>query len=244
MPDSTSLAKKWVALTNPTEEALASTSKSPSIHASNSALTMISKFLSPFAMTRSLSSTVCLVVIGMIALLFSVLVLMVFRFDLVGGDKGADNIGDAEEKKEKTVLIAENVSKKKSNPKNVADMMMKDVLGKDTKKQKNRPIKFKDESNYNLKFKSPKQGKQFLKNLVINFYPFFLMNYEIFFFIASLIGLGSLNCRYVWVEGGLEKGNSGGNFLQDNGFENALFEGWVSESKEQWVRESVSYLND
>jgi hypothetical protein len=48
---------------------------------------------------------------------------------------------------------------------------------------------------------------------VINFYPFFLMNYEIFFFVASMIGLGSLNCRYVWVLGGLETTESTGNFL-------------------------------
>jgi hypothetical protein len=51
---------------------------------------MISESLSPFTVTRNLSSNVFLVVMGLVALLFSILVLMVFRFDLVGGETAAE----------------------------------------------------------------------------------------------------------------------------------------------------------
>ena len=90
IPDESSISDKWVAFEDPTQKALEVTAKSPSIHASNSALTLISKTLSPLALTRSLSSNVFLVVMGLMSLLFSILVLMVFRFDLVGGESAGD----------------------------------------------------------------------------------------------------------------------------------------------------------
>ena len=62
--------------------------------------------------------------------------------------------------------------------------------------------------------------------------------------VISLLGLGSLNCRYVWVEGGLTVTNTGGNFLQEEGFENPLYNEWGERKKVMWMRENVSYLND
>ena len=245
MPPADALVQKWISLANPTTKALDSTSKSPSLHSSNSALTLISKALSPFALTRGLSQNVFLVIMGILAFFFGILVLMVFRFDLVGGDTGAKK--PKEEVQEKLSKI-ENVRKRKKLMKQNRDEKDKMKKGIDTPvkdKLKNKPIRFKDETNYNLEFKSGKNNKrELMKSIIINFYPFFLMNYEIFFFIASLIGYGSLNCRYVWVKGGLEKAEEGGNFLQENGFDNDLFGGWRQESEEKWVRESVSYLND
>lgn len=102
-----------------------------------------------------------------------------------------------------------------------------------------------DVSDNDLKFKMIKSPKHLLNIIVINFYPIFLMNYELFFFISLLIGLGSLNCRYMWVKGGLDTETSSSNYIQTSGFNNALFSTSSSEEiTEVWVRENVSYLND
>jgi hypothetical protein len=72
---------------------------------------------------------------------------------------------------------------------------------------------FDDTTGLNLTFQDPTRSKFYIKRFVVYFYPFLLMNYDIFFFISAIIGLGSLNCRYVWIKGGLREEGMDGNFV-------------------------------
>lgn len=74
-------------------------------------------------------------------------------------------------------------------------------------------------------------------------YPFFLLNYEIVFFLACSIGFGSTTCRHLWVYGGVDRFNNKSKFVAQDDFANPLFSKNEKNTVE-WIRESVSFIND
>lgn len=79
------------------------------------------------------------------------------------------------------------------------------------------------------------------KNLFIVSFSTMMMNYDIFFFVMTIIGFNSLPCRWIWVS---EKVGAEENYLEANSFENEQFDGWQNTAREQMVLKQVNYLND
>lgn len=240
-----------MALENPKENTLDSTYKSPSLHARNSVLTQISKTICPFTLIRGQYSSLYTIFMTFAALWFVILVLMIFRFDIVGGDTVDEEINSPNKNEEEFDSLSKlAIAKKRRNRKLLVTESGQKIIkydkynNKQNYKKNLKEIKFQNSSDFNLKGEISKSRKCLLKTIIINFYPIFLMNYELIFFIAQSIGFGSLNCRYVWIQGGLEHNTSSGNYLQSSGLENALYQNWNVENDKLWVREKVSYLND
>lgn len=196
---------------------------------------------------RGESSTLFLVFMTILGLAFAFLALLMFRFDLIGGDVVDENIRSPiydtynnlsrvllPRKIDKEVLLEENegdIEGKNKNNKQRKELRIGDkekeykiVKPKKVKRPKsarvNSKIQFKDTTSAeHLNFKSKQRFQEFIRAIIISFYPSFLMNYDLYFFIASLIGLGSLNCRNAWIKGGLSKITTNSNYLQNNGIE-------------------------